>query len=97
MEIKAPEQGSGTGAEAVTYTYTITDNNGNSQTVTLNPDETKKIEGLAAGSYLVRETVNLDQPDGFEMEISGDPFGSDEAGKEFELTVMGNRDRKSVV
>ena len=92
MEIKAPEQGSGTGAEAVTYTYTITDNNGNSQTVTLNPDETKKIEGLAAGSYLVRETVNLDQPDGFEMEISGDPFGSDEAGKEFELTVMGNRD-----
>ena len=93
MEITAPTVDSGQpGANEITYTYELRkEEDGAAETLTLTPGETRRIEDLEAGSYLLMEKVNLDQPDGFTMKISGDPFGSNEAGKAFELTVKGNR------
>ena len=93
MEITAPTVDSGQpGADEITYTYELRkEEDGAAETLTLTPGETRRIEGLDAGSYLLMEKVNLDQPDGFTMKISGDPFGSTEAGKAFELTVKGDR------
>lgn len=94
MEITAPTVTSADiGADRITYTYTVRKDAGGPAvgTLTLKPGETGKLEGLEAGSYFVRETVNLDQPDGFQMEISGDPFGSTEAGTSFDLVTMGDR------
>ncbi|MCI9067957.1 MAG: hypothetical protein HFI65_04680 [Lachnospiraceae bacterium] len=94
MEITAPTVTSADiGADEVTYTYTLkkSRNGAPVRTLELEPGETGKLEGLEAGTYFVRETVNLDQPDGFKMEISGDPFGSTEAGTPFDLVTMGDR------
>lgn len=95
IEITAPEVDSTqTGAEKVTYTYEVRkskDDEAALHTLTLEPGKTGKIEGLEAGSYFLMEKVNKGEPVGFTMEISGDPFGSTEAGKEFDLTVMGER------
>lgn len=95
IKITAPEIDSNQpGAENVTYTYEVRkdkDEEAALHTLTLEPGKTGKIEGLEAGSYFLMEKVNKGAPAGFTMEISGDPFGSTEAGKEFELTVMGER------
>ncbi|MCI8803679.1 MAG: hypothetical protein HFG01_10130, partial [Oscillibacter sp.] len=94
MEITAPTVDSGQpGADEITYTYELRkDADGPvRETLTLKPGETATIKGLDAGSYLLMEKVNLEQPDGFTMKISGDPFGSTEAGKATEIAVMGNR------
>ena len=63
MEIKAPKIES-SGAEQVTYTYELrkTANGAPLKTLELEPDQTGTFENLAAGSYLVKETVNIDGP-----------------------------------
>ena len=94
MEITAPTVAStDIGMGHVTYTYTLRKSESGPavRTMELKPGETRRFEGLEGGSYFLKETVNLDQPDGFKMEISGDPFGSIEAGTSFHLVTMGDR------
>ena len=93
IKIKAPEIPDSEHAAKVTYTYTLRKSAGADPIVlTLKPGEEHTLTGLAAGSYLVRETVAIDdEPVGFEMDISGGPFGSTEAGKSSDITVMGDR------
>ena len=94
IEITAPkDQSAVPGAGNIQYTYTLRkEENGPAvRTLTLAPGATEKIEGLEAGSYLLMETVSKTKAAGFEIEISGDPFGSTVAGHSFDLTVMDER------
>ena len=94
IKITAPEIDSNQpGAENVTYTYEVRKNKTDEtalKSLTLDPGETGTIEGLEEGTYFLMEKVDTGVAE-FKMEISGDPFGSTEAGKAFDLTVMDTR------
>lgn len=94
IEITAPKVDlTKPGAENVTYTYEVRKNKTDEtalKSLTLDPGETGTIAGLEEGTYFLMEKVDTGVAE-FKMEISGDPFGSTEAGKEFDLTVMDTR------
>ena len=101
MRIKAPNVTPG--SSGVAYYYTIRNNKGKLITfsagatdkegtsIKLQAGKSIKLTGLTPGSYKITETIEWKRV-GFTMEITGLPFGTTEAGKEFDIHVGGKRD-----
>ena len=75
--------------QLITLSDGATDKDGT--TVKLAAGQSIKITGLAAGSYKITEDVDWENV-GFTMEISGNPFGTTETGKEIQIQIGGKRD-----
>ena len=103
MTITAPAPKEGTDTSHIVYYYAIRNNKNElvtgvggetdnpDTTVMLKAGESVKLEGLAAGSYKVMETVGWHFA-GFTMEIEGYPFGTTEAEKTMNVQVGGQRE-----
>lgn len=103
LTITAPAAKEGDDTSQIVYYYTL--RNSKNQLITLSEGATDKdgttvklaagqsikITGLAAGSYKITEDVDWENV-GFTMEISGNPFGTTETGKEIQVQIGGKRD-----
>lgn len=103
IKIEAPplKDPNADGADQIAYYYTLRDIDGNlitgttdrqDTTVKLLPGDSTEMELPGAGTYTIVEAIDGNTPVGFNMKVSGRPFGTTETGKETRVKVGGERD-----
>ena len=102
LTITAPTPKEGSGTDQIVYYYVI--RNSKNKLLTFNEHPTDKKDTsiklkageicelkVPAGSYKITETVEWVNV-GFTMKVEGEPFGTTEVGKKFDIQVGGKRD-----